>query len=266
MFNSRYSTIIVLFLGSSLCVFFLNAFTAGDRTSIALTTMKPSTGFAVVELFTSQGCSSCPPADEALIDLIERSRKQGDAVYALSFHVDYWNRLGWKDPFSSAKWSDRQRNYAERLPGGVYTPECVVNGSKAFVGSDKEKLAQAVSSALKEPTNVGLSVGVEQHGNVISVRVTTTDAPIGTELVACLVEDGLSTVVKRGENGGHTLHHAHVVRSFVSAPLTGGAVLLELGMDGVVDRANASVVVFAQAANQGVILGASQAVLPALAR
>src|SRR5579872_1033847 len=96
-------------------------------------------GIAVVELFTSEGCSSCPPADLALADLERQSR----AVYALEFHVDYWDRLGWPDRFSSPDWTRRQREYAEAFGArGLYTPQMIVGGTDAFTGSDRAR-AQA---------------------------------------------------------------------------------------------------------------------------
>src|SRR5215471_1797760 len=110
---------------------------------------RAESGFAVVELFTSEGCSSCPPADAVLRDL------SGADLYPLSFHVDYWNELGWVDPFSAVWATERQRTYARALgERGVYTPEMIVNGRDAFVGSDRAHAARSIDKALAKSTSL----------------------------------------------------------------------------------------------------------------
>jgi hypothetical protein len=100
-------------------------------------------GAVLIELFTSEGCSSCPPADRLLEKL---AAENNDKVYVLSFHVDYWNYIGWKDPFSQARFSQRQRNYARQFSlESIYTPQMVVNGVAEFVGSDEQKLRAAIA-------------------------------------------------------------------------------------------------------------------------
>ncbi len=121
-------------------------------TAAAFTPIKPTAvnkGFAVVELFTSEGCSSCPPADE-LVARIQKEYKD-QPVYILAFHVDYWNRLGWRDVFSNAGYSARQSEYAKylNLPQ-VYTPQIVVNGKKEFVGSEEGTLRDAIKNSLQK--------------------------------------------------------------------------------------------------------------------
>ncbi|MBL4674763.1 MAG: DUF1223 domain-containing protein, partial [Mucilaginibacter sp.] len=114
-------------------------------------------GFAVVELFTSEGCSSCPPAD-AVVEKIEKEMN-GQPVYILAYHVDYWNRLGWKDVFSSADYSKRQNTYANWLNlSSVYTPQIVVNGKTEFVGSQEGTLRNAINTGLKQPAQTDLSL------------------------------------------------------------------------------------------------------------
>lgn len=119
---------------------------------ISITSFKSPSPFepvAVIELFTSQGCSSCPPADVLLSKTITDAKENGKKIFAISFHVDYWNRLGWTDPFSDKKYSDRQSAYADQLnPGQVYTPQMVVNGEKEFVGSDQKALNDALQHSL----------------------------------------------------------------------------------------------------------------------
>lgn len=170
----------------------------------------PPDGFAVVELFTSEGCSSCPPADEAVIQL---SKDYPDHVYVLGYHVDYWNYIGWKDEFSSAAFTDRQRQYGERFGlSSVYTPQIVVNGEKEFVGSNRNQLASSVKNALqgKSTSDIKLSVAKESAGNLrVSYEVSVGGPAI---LNLALVQLNATSAVKRGENKGKSLHHINIVR------------------------------------------------------
>ena len=157
----------------------------------------------VVELFTSEGCSSCPPADALLAELGRR-----DGVLVLGFHVDYWDRLGWKDRFSHAGHTKRQRQYA-RLLGerGVYTPQAVVGGTAGVVGSDRE----AVEALLEKATPAAvLDVTVEGD----SVRA---DAAAGRWVNVAYVRPAAETAVERGENAGRRLAHVNAVVAFASA-------------------------------------------------
>ncbi|CAI8820056.1 DUF1223 domain-containing protein [Chryseobacterium sp. IT-36CA2] len=165
-------------------------------------------GFAVLELFTSEGCSSCPPADE-LMGKIEKEYKD-QPVYLLSYHVDYWNRLGWKDRFSSSENSQRQQQYSRILNSQVYTPQLVVNGKTEFVGSDENNIRNAVQEALfiSKKNNIELSANVSQ--NTIDVHYKTSSDPKNTLLVN-LVEKHSSTQVGKGENEGRHLHHWQIV-------------------------------------------------------
>jgi hypothetical protein len=166
----------------------------------------------VVELFTSEGCSSCPSADAALRELENNPSLTGVEVIALGQHVDYWNRLGWKDPFSSAAFTERQRVYAQGFGEGSYTPQAVVNGTYEFVGSRREELTEKILRAAKAPR---ATVGLTRAANgTLAVRVA--DLPAGTkaaDVLLTITERGLSTQVGRGENSGRLLHHASVVRT-----------------------------------------------------
>ena len=131
-------------------------------------------GFAVVELFTSEGCSSCPPADE-LVARIEKESKD-KPVYILAYHVDYWNRLGWKDQFSSADFSKRQNEYANYLHlESVYTPQIVVNGKKEFVGSEEGTLRNVIKAgSAKSTAAAGLNLSVINIGqNKANINYST---------------------------------------------------------------------------------------------
>ena len=122
-------------------------------------TSKSSTGFAVVELFTSEGCSSCPPADKVVAKLLKEHKSN---VYVLGYHVDYWDDLGWKDIFSNNIFTQRQKAYAKAFKlSSVYTPQIVVNGTEQFVGSDEGKLNNAVAKNLQQPSNMKLNMIVQ---------------------------------------------------------------------------------------------------------
>ena len=188
-------------------------------------------GFAVVELFTSEGCSSCPPADEAVARLIKSS--EGKPVYVLGFHVDYWNRLGWADKFSSAQYSDRQRKYADWLRlQQAYTPQVVVNGKTEFVGSEENTLRNTVNANLNKPAAGGqlsLKNGGTLNGELTLQYQTQTNTNNNSLLVAW-VQKHAQTKVLRGENNGSTLNHVNIVRQLNSFGLKGqsGSVLVKI--------------------------------------
>ncbi len=158
----------------------------------------------VLELFTSQGCSSCPPADQLLGELGAR-----DDVIALSFHVDYWNYLGWEDPFSSARWSERQRQYAARLGARLYTPQLVVQGRTDLVGSDRKAVEREVARQRAAP-RARLVAQAQRHGDEITVSLERSRDDLLA--VIALYERGHRTAVDAGENRRRTLENDYVVR------------------------------------------------------
>jgi hypothetical protein len=167
----------------------------------------------IVELFTSEGCSSCPSADAALRELETAQSVPGVEVIALGEHVDYWNRLGWKDAFSAPAYTARQRQYAQGFGTGSYTPQAVVNGRYEMVGSHTGELATTVAKAAQAPR---ATVGVRVRQGRAEVRVQSL--PAGTpmaEVLLALTESGLSSQVGRGENAGRLLRHAAVVRQLL---------------------------------------------------
>jgi hypothetical protein len=169
-------------------------------------------GFAVVELFTSEGCSSCPPADELVAKILKEDRNK--EVYILAYHVDYWNHLGWKDQFSSAQYSDRQRMYAKLLRlESVYTPQIVVNGRTEFVGSNEGNLRNAIQTGLTKASNDQLALSnVVIDAGALKVQYQTKGSNANRELVIAFVQKAAQTNVKSGENGGHILSHVNIVR------------------------------------------------------
>jgi hypothetical protein len=184
-------------------------------------THPPNKGFAVIELFTSEGCSSCPSADEAVIQLAKDYPEQ---VYILGFHVDYWNYIGWKDEYSSAAFSERQRQYAERFSlSSVYTPQIVVNGQKEFVGSNRVQLKTSVNEALKSSVSDEIKLSVEkENATTLRVNYEVNGSAAGILNIA-LVQLDATTAVKRGENKGKSLHHINIVRALKSIQVTNGA-------------------------------------------
>jgi len=182
---------------------------------------QPFQPIAVIELFTSQGCSSCPAADKLLAQTIMEAKKDGRKIFALSFHVDYWNRLGWADPISAKEYSQRQGAYATQLKlSSAYTPQMVVNGSREFVGSDKHDLKDALNKSLNAMPVEGfklLAVSVKNNAQP-KVKFLLDGTYAGCKINFALVSLSETTAIKRGENGGLTLTNENVVRQFVSIP------------------------------------------------
>ena len=170
---------------------------------------RPATaeGPLVIELFTSQGCSSCPPADQLLSRLATAGVLGERALAPLSFHVDYWNELGWVDPYSSSAWTERQRHYARSIGDDrVYTPELVVGGASGVIGSNLAAVTQAVQRAA-HPAVLAATAAWDKD----AVTITAT-APSDADVWVAVWEDGTSTRVTRGENSGETLGSDRVVR------------------------------------------------------
>jgi len=220
--------------------------------------VKANKGFAVVELFTSEGCSSCPPAD----DLIARIQKEssGLPVYILVFHVDYWNRLGWKDAFSSAAYSKRQNQYAGWLNASVYTPQAVVNGSKEFVGSQEGTLRNAIKDQLQKASSAQLDISDIKNGEgKITLQYHVQVKTANTSLLLALVEKNAVSKVLRGENGGRTLSHVQIVRNLQTIHLNGqtnGAGTLEIPE--ALDKSGLEVIAFLQNNGNGEIIAATK--------
>jgi hypothetical protein len=179
----------------------------------------PATGaVAVVELFTSEGCSSCPPADDVLGDLVT-----SPGVVALAFHVDYWDDLGWPDRFASSTNTARQGSYARSFAArGVYTPQMIIGGVDQFTGSDRARADAAIARTLSHAPAVRLSLHARRaDANSVAIDYTASAAPEGAVLDVAIVEHEASTQVRAGENAGRTLRHVNIVRSFAVVPLAG---------------------------------------------
>lgn len=211
-------------------------------------------GFALIELFTSEGCSSCPPADE----LVARIQKEDSnkPVYILAYHVDYWNNLGWKDPFSSPAYSQRQRQYAAWLKAEVYTPQIVVNGKREFVGSEEGTLRNAIQNGIQKTDNSRLTLtNTHIDHDQLSLQYQTHG---GNALLIAFVQKTATTQVKHGENGGRTLSHVNIVKALNSVALhqPNGNVAMHLP-DGY-NQQTYDIVVFTQNTTTGEVLSAQK--------
>ena len=210
---------------------------------------------AVVELFTSEGCSSCPAADALLGRIDAEARKLGRPIYCLSFHVDYWDRLGWKDRFSEESITERQRAYSQQLGlDNIYTPQMIVNGTAQFLGSDQKAAVQSLNTALSEIAPVTLDVKASGHDQQVVVHCQIKNAPPEALLCVACVDATASSTPNRGENKGRRLQHVNVVRDFQSLELTpdfrGKVTLLRA------DQQSGFVIAFVQEPGPGRVLGA----------
>lgn len=220
-----------------------------------------SPGVAVVELFTSEECSSCPSADKVLTKLVEEHAQSKAPVYCLTFHVDYWDDLGWPDRFADQRFTQRQRDYAQALNlRGLYTPQMIVNGQTEFVGSNSKTAAEAIANAQQTPSQVSITLSTKRlAGGKVHVHYTLADQPGKAVIFFALVESGITTEVPRGENAGETLKHSNVVRAWESVDLqskTSGDVTLELPHD--MNLTQSRVIAFAQESKTMKVLGAKQ--------
>jgi hypothetical protein len=162
----------------------------------------------LVELFTSEGCSSCPPADATLARLHQEQPVPGVRLLVLSEHVDYWNGQGWKDPFSSAQFTARQGRYGDRM----YTPQAIVDGHIDVLGSDEEGIVRAAKGAALEPHGT-VTVTHAAGGHRLHLAASALPPHGPSQVMLAVVEDGLVSKVARGENAGRTLSHTAVVRA-----------------------------------------------------
>lgn len=223
----------------------------------------------VLELFTSQGCSSCPPAD-ALLSKLDADLMLTGRVIPLAFHVDYWNYIGWSDPFSSSEWSQRQRLYSRALHVDVYTPQLVVGGTRAMVGSSERAVREAINAKLADAPLARLQlIAMRTSDGTITIDVKglqSTDQPL--DVWIAVVEDGLVTRVARGENQGRSLKNDNVVRALRLAttlePHGHGMGHVEIRPEAKWNLANLSFVAFAQNRATSRIEGAAATRMPVM--
>lgn len=230
-----------------LCVVVAAGFASSCSPLQAQTSTEPVPVLA--ELFTAEGCNSCPPADTLLEVMIQEQPIKGVQIIALSEHVTYWDNQGWKDPFDSPQFTARQEQYGRRFNlDSVFTPQLIVDGTQQFVGSDKNKIEAALIASAKTP-KPALAITVTSEGAVINASASGPGltAEKDAELMFALAEDHLSVDVKRGENANRTLRHSGVVRILQSAgsvDATSKKVMFKLAPDW--KRENLRVVGFVQ--------------------
>ena len=209
-------------------VIVLPSFRNGKKISQNAQGAKERKGFAVVELFTSEGCSSCPSADELVTQISKENTKD---VYILGYHVDYWDRLGWKDIYSDPNYTNRQHAYASTFGlTSVYTPQIVVNGRVEFTGSDEKRLRQSIESGVSGDASIPIRATANFSGGKIKVEYAVTNTS-GDLLQIALVQSHAESAVKSGENTGRHLLHINVVREFKTISMDdsqSGSIVLHL--------------------------------------
>jgi hypothetical protein len=178
-----------------------------------------SGGFALIELFSSEGCSSCPPAERFMNELLKKDDSLN--VYIIEFHVDYWDYLGWKDTLASNAYSQRQQNYGDQFKlSSIYTPQAIINGESEMVGSDKDKINGTIAAQLmKLPLDTILCKLAKVVNSKLEVEYTVKGNISGCQLNFAVVESNLTTTIKKGENAHLTITHNNVARVFKSIKL-----------------------------------------------
>ena len=210
----------------------------------------------VIELFTSQGCSSCPPADQLL------GRFADDhAIVAMSLPIDYWDYLGWKDTLALPDNTARQRGYARARGELVYTPQVVINGKVPVPGANEQAIAQALVETRNDPSILVLPVELKLSGNELAIRIPAGSTPSGAQIWVCGLTSSMPVSIERGENRGHTLTYHNVIRHRLKlGSWTGAALDLHVPTADFVDNTVDRVAVIVQAGtldNPGPMLGAA---------
>jgi hypothetical protein len=265
-FDASFPLSLAVIVVSSMVVGSSFSSPANGQTSSLEAGRKP----VVVELFTSEGCSSCPPADALLQKLEAQQPVAGTEIIALEEHVDYWNHDGWVDPFSSPEWTQRQAAYTALFKKDVYTPEIVVDGQSQFVGNDEREAELEIEKASRSvKTEVAITSGkTEGKGSqrfTVSVgKLAGNKAGDVAEVWLAVTEDGLRSSVSLGENAGQVLHHVATLRSLrkigiadangTSASFTGDTVVK---LNSHWNSENVHVTVFVQQKKSREILGAA---------
>jgi hypothetical protein len=206
----------VIFYAAGTAVLFIGRLTTSHASSNSETNEKAKA--VLIELFTSEGCSSCPPADDLLCQINGKRTDTGQLIVGVSEHVTYWNAQGWTDPFSLSVSTERQDEYGRRFGlESVYTPQMIINGETQIVGSDSAALLHALKSeAPKESLSVQIvSAGIEKNVLNIDFIVTGSAPGRGAEIFAILAEDETTSKVLHGESSGRTLSHVAVAQSIM---------------------------------------------------
>ena len=216
-------------------------------------------GFALLELYTSEGCSSCPPADE-LMGRIQNEYKD-DNVYVLAYHVDYWDRQGWKDIFSNADYTKRQYDYAKFLgKEPIYTPQLIINGRADYIASQETLVRNGIKSALSKPVTTNLSLEAKQANNKLNVNYSIEGTFKNSNLLIAIVQKTAKSNVKRGENANRILSHYQIVHHLYSVALKDKKGTVFIHQPKSFNAKDFEVIGFVQDKNKGTISGAARAI------
>lgn len=234
-----------------LTIITISLFTIGVRA-------QSTSGYAVVELFTSEGCSSCPPAD-ALIAKVQQENAN-KPVYVLAFHVDYWDRLGWKDRFSDHVFTERQQQYSSWLRSNeVYTPQAIINGQTEFVGSESAKMHSEIAQGLKHPEQGIISLSnLAISKDKINFNYNATSSA-RSKIVFALVQKDAVSEIKSGENKGRRLSHVQIARHLEFLDLNKSKTgVMQLALPAGSDASQFEVIAFVQNSASGAITAATK--------
>jgi hypothetical protein len=250
MLKVHYKSVLLLFL---VCIF-----SASEGKPASAAELGPTP--ILVELFTSEGCSDCPPADAFLQTLDSKQPVPGALLIVLEEHVDYWDDQGWKDPFSSHALTLRQSSYVDRMRlASAYTPQMVIDGAYQFVGSDRGSASKALASARLSPKiEIRITSAKLEDASTI-LHVDTDVLPAKADVLVAIAADHAETQVLRGENGGRHLEHVAIVKSLekVGKAEKGQAFSKDVSISAKGPAQMSRVIVFLQERNQGKILGAT---------
>jgi hypothetical protein len=226
--------------------------------SVAFSQNEKLQPFAVVELFTAEGCSSCPPADDLLKEMTDLLSKEGKEVIGLSFHVTYWNKNGWEDPYGQEIFTERQKKYVQMIgTEQVYTPQAVVNGGKEFIGSNPIAFRDEVTAAVSRIPTIEIKATATVENNSLVVEYQSSKVQSNTVLNIALVETNIEHFIPRGENKNRTLRHYNVVRNFSTSSIKANdKIVLFWPKD--LTTSNSSVIIYAQNSKSLKITGATQ--------
>jgi hypothetical protein len=255
MFPSRIeSSALIKHLGITFFIVFIAVLIFAFQPDTVTLSSEP---VVVAELFTSEGCSSCPAADKLFGQIVSESEEAHQPFFGIAFHISYWNRLGWKDPYSKDEFTARQRRYADVMKlQSVYTPQVVVNGQHQFVGSNRKDFESALKLVRAEPARYTLSASGSRNKKEITIHYSLSDEPEKEWLHVVWVETKIKNYVHNGENQGMLLKHFNVARSFTTFELAKSDTLnIEIPDD--IDVKKGAVILYAQNPNTFKVLGAA---------
>ena len=220
--------------------------------------------FVLIELFTSEGCSSCPSADKNLEKIAAQAKASGQNIYTLSYHVDYWDYLGWKDPYATKQFSDRQRRYATQFKSSrIYTPQMVVNGKTEFVGSNQKTSQQAIKQALVAKTTSAIAVKSVIKDKTVDVHWKVEGLGQQDQVQVALVQNAGKQKVSRGENARRTLTHVNIVRVHKTITNPGAEGQLKFSLPAGLSADDCHVVAFVQTPKAVAAAAKSKITVPA---